>query len=180
VRAIVADLEQAFNPPSGLEPDVLAFLDIALQAALGGVTRMNAAAPGPPLWLLAELTYRCPLHCAFCYNPVDFAKQDEELGTEDWLRVLREAPRAGRGAVRLLRRRAAAARRPRGARRRSAPPGLLHQPADLGRRPDRGARGALKAAGLDHVQLSFQDSTREMNDFLSHTKTFELKQRVAR
>jgi PqqA peptide cyclase len=39
---------------------------------------------------------------------------------------------------------------------------------------------ALKAAGLDHVQLSFQDSTREMNDFLSHTKTFELKNRVAR
>ena len=38
---------------------------------------------------------------------------------------------------------------------------------------------ALKAAGLDHVQLSFQDSTREMNDFLSHTKTFELKNRVA-
>ncbi|HNS93841.1 MAG TPA: pyrroloquinoline quinone biosynthesis protein PqqE, partial [Thauera sp.] len=29
--------------------------------------------PGPPLWLLAELTYRCPLHCVFCYNPVDFA-----------------------------------------------------------------------------------------------------------
>ncbi|MDB5999616.1 MAG: pyrroloquinoline quinone biosynthesis protein PqqE, partial [Rhizobacter sp.] len=26
--------------------------------------------PGPPLWLLAELTYRCPLHCVFCYNPV--------------------------------------------------------------------------------------------------------------
>jgi pyrroloquinoline quinone biosynthesis protein E len=38
---------------------------------------------------------------------------------------------------------------------------------------------ALKAAGLDHVQLSFQDSTREMNDFLSHTKTFDLKNRVA-
>ena len=27
--------------------------------------------PGPPLWLLAELTYRCPLHCVFCYNPVE-------------------------------------------------------------------------------------------------------------
>ena len=29
--------------------------------------------PGP-LWLLAEVTYRCPLHCPFCYNPVDFAQ----------------------------------------------------------------------------------------------------------
>jgi pyrroloquinoline quinone biosynthesis protein E len=39
---------------------------------------------------------------------------------------------------------------------------------------------ALKDAGLDHVQLSFQDSTRELNDFLSHTKTFALKRKAAR
>ena len=32
----------------------------------------SATPPGPPLWLLAEVTYRCPLHCAFCYNPVDY------------------------------------------------------------------------------------------------------------
>ncbi len=38
---------------------------------------------------------------------------------------------------------------------------------------------ALRDAGLDHIQLSFQDSTREMNDFLTHTKTFDLKSRVA-
>src|SRR6266516_3500900 len=40
--------------------------------------------------------------------------------------------------------------------------------------------GTLKDAGLDHIQLSFQDSTRELNDFLSSTRTFELKSRVAR
>jgi pyrroloquinoline quinone biosynthesis protein E len=39
--------------------------------------------------------------------------------------------------------------------------------------------GDLKAAGLDHIQLSFQDSTQELNDFLSSTRTFDLKQRVA-
>ena len=39
---------------------------------------------------------------------------------------------------------------------------------------------ALKNAGLDHIQLSFQDSTRELNDFLSSTKTFDLKLKVAR
>src|SRR4029077_1943387 len=38
---------------------------------------------------------------------------------------------------------------------------------------------ALKEAGLDHIQLSFQDSTREVNDFLSSTRTFELKSKVA-
>ena len=36
----------------------------------------------------------------------------------------------------------------------------------------------LKAAGLDHIQLSFQDSTQELNDFLSSTRTFDLKRRV--
>jgi len=39
---------------------------------------------------------------------------------------------------------------------------------------------AFKDGGLDHIQLSFQDSTRELNDFLSSTRTFELKSRVAR
>jgi PqqA peptide cyclase len=50
---------------------------------------------GPPLWLLAEVTYRCPLHCVFCYNPVDFAAQPAELGTDDWLRVLQQGRELG-------------------------------------------------------------------------------------
>src|SRR5690606_27534124 len=50
---------------------------------------------GPPLWLLCELTYRCPLHCVFCYNPVDMRATGPELTTEDWLRVLREARALG-------------------------------------------------------------------------------------
>ena len=37
----------------------------------------HGAAIGPPLWLLAELTYQCPLHCVFFYNPVDFAKYED-------------------------------------------------------------------------------------------------------
>ncbi|MGH9643205.1 MAG: pyrroloquinoline quinone biosynthesis protein PqqE, partial [Terriglobales bacterium] len=39
---------------------------------------------------------------------------------------------------------------------------------------------ALKDGGLDHIQLSFQDSTRQMNDFLSSTRTFDLKSKVAK
>ena len=135
--------------------------------------------PGPPLWLLAELTYRCPLHCVFCYNPVNFARHEEELSTEDWRRVLREARELGAvqcgfsGGEPLL---------------RDDLEDLVAEAAGLGYytnlitsgvglTAERAAR--LKAAGLDHVQLSFQDSTREVNDFLSHTKTFALKQRVA-
>src|SRR5205823_13717506 len=63
--------------------------------AAGSKTRVNGSRSAPPLWLLAELTYRCPLHCVFCYNPVDFALNSTELSTDDWLRVLREARVAG-------------------------------------------------------------------------------------
>ena len=140
------------------------------------------AAPvvGPPLWLLAEVTYRCPLHCVFCYNPVDFAKTEraDELSTADWLRVLREARALGAvqcgfsGGEPLM---------------RDDLEELIAEAHRLGYYTNLLTSGvgltkeraqALKAAGLDHVQLSFQDSTRELNDFLSHTKTFQLKQEV--
>jgi pyrroloquinoline quinone biosynthesis protein E len=135
---------------------------------------------GPPLWLLAELTYRCPLHCVFCYNPVDFAQQADELSTDDWMRVLREGRELGAvqcglsGGEPLLRddlEQIVAE-----AHRLGYYTNLLTSGVGL----TEARAAALKAAGLDHVQLSFQDSTREMNDFLSHTKTFELKNRVAK
>jgi PqqA peptide cyclase len=144
---------------------------------------MNAPHPapeiGPPLWLLAELTYRCPLHCVFCYNPVDFAATENELSTDDWLRVLREARAAGSvqcgfsGGEPMLREDLEI---------------LVAEAKKLGFYTNLLTSGVglteerivkLKEAGLDHIQLSFQDSTKELNDFLSHTKTFELKQRVA-
>ena len=134
---------------------------------------------GPPLWLLAEITYRCPLHCVFCYNPVDFARTETELSTEDWLRVLREARATGsvqcgfsggepmmRDDLEIL---------VAEAHRLGFYTNLLT--SGVGLTDARAAK--LKDAGLDHIQLSFQDSTRELNDFLSHTRTFELKQRVA-
>ncbi len=140
------------------------------------------AAPvvGPPLWLLAEVTYRCPLHCVFCYNPLDFAKTEraDELSTADWLRVLREARQLGAvqcgfsGGEPLVRDDLEELIAE--AHRLGYYTNLLT--SGVGLTKERAA--ALKAAGLDHVQLSFQDSTRELNDFLSHTKTFQLKQEV--
>src|SRR5690349_20616456 len=50
---------------------------------------------GLPLWLLAELTYRCPLQCPYCSNPLDFAEQGKELSTEQWFKVFREAREMG-------------------------------------------------------------------------------------
>jgi len=150
---------------------------------------MNAAAAsdiadtrprvGPPLWLLLELTYRCPLHCVFCYNPTDFARTGPELATADWLRVLGEARELG--AVQL----GLSGGEPLArddlevivaeAHRLGFYINLITSGIGLSEARIR----ALKLAGLDHIQLSFQDSTREMNDFLSSTRTFELKSKVA-
>jgi len=143
-----------------------------------GVTATSTV--GPPLWLLAELTYRCPLHCVFCYNPVDFAQQPDELGTDDWLRVLRQGREMGAvqlglsGGEPLVRDDLEVIVAE--AHRLGYYTNLLTSGVGL----TEARAAALKAAGLDHVQLSFQDSTREMNDFLSHTKTFVLKNQVAK
>lgn len=44
-----------------------------------------------PLSLVCELTHRCPLHCAYCSNPLVMQSQNAELPTETWTRVFREA-----------------------------------------------------------------------------------------
>src|ERR1700749_4945159 len=132
-----------------------------------------------PLWLLMELTYRCPLHCVFCYNPTDFARTGAELPTAEWLRVLREARALGAVQLGL-----------------SGGEPLVREDLEVivaeahalgfyinlitsGVGLTRARIAALKQAGVDHIPLSFQDSTREMNDFLSSTRTFELKAQVA-
>jgi pyrroloquinoline quinone biosynthesis protein E len=133
----------------------------------------------PPLWLLAELTYRCPLHCVFCSNPIDYARHRKELDTATWKRVLAEA--RALGAVQLgfsggepmlredLEELVAHARAL----------GFYTNLITSGVGLTQARAHALKAAGLDHIQLSFQDSTRELNDFISSARTFELKSRVA-
>jgi pyrroloquinoline quinone biosynthesis protein E len=110
---------------------------------------------------------------------VDFAAQQNELPTADWIRVLREA--RALGAVQL----GLTGGEPLG---REDLEVLVAEAHQLGYYTNLITSGAglngtrikaLKAAGLDHIQLSFQDSTREMNDFLSSTRTFDLKRRVA-
>jgi len=133
----------------------------------------------PPLWLLAELTYRCPLHCVFCSNPVDYTRHDQELDTQDWKRVFSEARALGAvqlgfsGGEPLL---------------RDDLEELVAHARGLGFYTNLITSGiglteqrarALRQVGLDHIQLSFQDSTRELNDFITSTRTFELKAKVA-
>jgi pyrroloquinoline quinone biosynthesis protein E len=148
--------------------------------AAGSNPGPSAARPAGPRWLLAELTYRCPLHCVFCYNPLDYTAHGAELDTQAWLRVLREGRALGAvqlglsGGEPLLRDDLEILIAE--ARRLGYYSNLITSGVGL----NEARIAAFKQAGLDHIQLSFQDSTRELNDFLSSTRTFELKSKVAK
>src|SRR5271156_6131173 len=113
---------------------------------------------GNPLWLLAELTYRCPLHCVFCSNPIDYSHHNKELSTSEWVRVLHEARELG--ALQL----GFSGGEP---LQRDDLEMLVQEAHELGFYTNLIASGVglndaraarLRQAGLDHVQLSFQDS----------------------
>jgi len=133
-----------------------------------------------PLWLLAEITYRCPLHCAFCYNPTDYADYTKnELGTDAWIKVLRDARKLGAlqlgisGGEPLL---------------RDDIEDIVVEANHLGYYSNLITSGvgltekridAFKSGGLDHIQLSMHDITEEISNFVTDTSTFKLKQKVA-
>ncbi len=133
-----------------------------------------------PHWLLAELTYKCPLQCPYCSNPVEIARYQKELTTEDWVRVLREAREMGAvqlgfsGGEPLVRRdleeMIAEGRRL----------GYYSNLITSGVGMDEARVQRFKEAGLDHIQISFQASNEELNNFLGGTKSFQHKMEMAR
>lgn len=133
-----------------------------------------------PLWLLAELTYSCPLQCPYCSNPVRLGERSNELSTEDWLRVLGEARKLGAAQLGL-----------------SGGEPLLRKDLELivaeGRRlgyytnlltsgmgMDEARIAALREAGLDHIQVSFQADDPVLNNRLAGTDSFAKKTEIAR
>lgn len=143
---------------------------------MAGLTNTNIT---PPRWLTAELTYACPLQCPYCSNPLDYAKYPTELTTEEWKRVLSEARKMGAlqlgftGGEPLT---------------RQDLPELVKHARELGYYSNLITSGygmteekivQLKAAGLDHIQVSIQASTQELNDHIAGTASFEHKKTVA-
>jgi PqqA peptide cyclase len=131
--------------------------DAAPEAATG---RARGGQPGRPTTLLAELTYRCPLHCPYCSNPVDLSRARAELTSADWQRVFAEARALGvlqlglSGGEPLLRKDLEQ---------------LIGHARDvglystlvtsgLGLTAERAHR--LRDAGIDHIQISLQDADR--------------------
>src|ERR687884_1268255 len=138
--------------------------------------------PPRPYTLVAELTYKCPLHCPYCSNPVDIGGERwrTELETEHWTRVFAQARALGvlqlalTGGEPMVRRdldQLVAAGRA---------AGLYSTLVTAGTRftPERAAQ--LKEAGLDHVQVSIQSPNAEENDRIGGIRSFAKKLAAAR
>jgi len=133
-----------------------------------------------PLALIAEITHRCPLHCVYCSNPLELAAVSSELSTQEWIDVFQQAGKLG----------------------------MLHAHFTGGEplaRPDlrdliAGARAAglytnlitsavglvetrlqaLVDAGLDHIQISFQDSREGAANWIAGAKAHAHKIELSR
>ena len=120
------------------------------------MTRREPSDPPPPLGLIAELTHRCPLQCAYCSNPLALEPSREELGTGDWLRVFDEAASLGVLQVHLTGGEPMARGDLDALVRHAAGAGLYTNLITSGVQLDARRMAVLREAGLDHVQLSFQ------------------------
>jgi PqqA peptide cyclase len=140
----------------------------------------NGAALYKPLGLLAELTHRCPLGCPYCSNPIALDPRGDELDTETWARVFAEAAALGVLQVHL------SGGEP-GARRDLVALMTAARTAGLYTNLITSAVGItaetlrkLADAGLDHVQISIQDSERASADHIAGYKgAFARKQALA-
>jgi pyrroloquinoline quinone biosynthesis protein E len=130
--------------------------------------------------LIAELTYRCPLRCPYCSNPLDYKQRTGELTTEEWQRVLGEAEALGAlqvtftGGEPLIRTdlEALVAR---------AHALALYSTLITSAVPLRRERlEALARAGLNAVQISVQSVEAAESDRLAGTECFDQKLNAAR
>lgn len=121
----------------------------------------------PTIGMLSELTHRCPLHCPYCSNPVELDRRSAELDTETWLRVISEAARLGVVQVHLSGGEPTARKDLEAIVARCAGLGLYSNLITSGIGLSAARMAALSAAGLDHVQLSFQGTTPGIGDVVS-------------
>jgi pyrroloquinoline quinone biosynthesis protein E len=133
-----------------------------------------------PVALLAELTHRCPLGCPYCSNPLALDPREDELGTEVWKQVFSQAAALGVLHAHLSGGEPAARHDLAEIVAHCAKAGLYTNliTSGIGLTEDRVKE--LAGAGLDHAQLSIQDSEAPSADQIAGYKgAFARKQAVA-
>lgn len=133
-----------------------------------------------PFWVLAELTYACPLQCGYCSNPLNFADvRQRELTTAEWISTLQQA--RALGAVQLGLSGGEPCVRPdledivAAARELGFYTNLLTSTVGL----TEARIAALQKNGLDHIQVSVQGVDARSNDFFAGTECFRHKLSMA-
>lgn len=124
----------------------------------------------PPLALLAELTHRCPMRCLYCSNPVNLEPASRELDTATWSRVLDEASALGIYQVHFSGGEPTARKDLEPLVRHAAEHDLYTNLITSGILLDSDGLRRLAAAGLEHVQLSFQDTDAACGDRIGGLK----------
>ncbi|AXS83011.1 pyrroloquinoline quinone biosynthesis protein PqqE [Marinobacter sp. Arc7-DN-1] len=143
-------------------------------------SNLNLDGQGNPVWLLLELTYKCPLKCAFCSNPTDLDDHQDELTTAEWKTVIQDARKMGAmqigfsGGEPTLRKDLEE---------------LVAEANELGYYTNLITSGIgltrkrlenLKKAGLRHIQLGFQSSDPQTAHWLAGVDCYEKKVNMAR
>ena len=132
-----------------------------------------------PLALVAELTHRCPLHCVYCSNPLELAQRERELSTETWNSVLQQAAELGVLQVDFTGGEPLARSDLTELIRAGRATGLYTSLITSGMLLDEKRLAELVAAGLDHVQLSFQGAREESANEFAGARAHAHKLRVA-
>ncbi len=133
-----------------------------------------------PLALIAEVTHRCPLHCVYCSNPLELTAVNSELSTREWIDIFQQAGKMGMlhahftGGEPLAR--ADLTELIAGARAAGLYTNLITSGVGLGETRLR----ALVEAGLDHIQISFQDSREEAANWIAGAKAHAHKIKLSR
>jgi pyrroloquinoline quinone biosynthesis protein E len=117
----------------------------------------RASLPDPPMGMLLELTHRCPLQCPYCSNPLHLERAGDELSTETWVNVLEQAAALGVLQAHFSGGEPMARRDLPILVRRAAGLGLYANLITSAVLLDASSLATLVEAGLDHVQISFQD-----------------------
>lgn len=137
--------------------------------------------PRAPIGLLVELTYRCPLQCPYCSNPLQMGGVEDELSTAQWQDVLRQAADLGVLQVHLSGGEPCVRRDLEEITKTAADTGLYTNLITSGVTLDRDRLARLVGLGLDHVQLSIQDVDDKNAELISaYRGGVEKKRQVAR
>ncbi len=132
-----------------------------------------------PRALIAEITHRCPLHCVYCSNPLEMQRRSVELSTADWISIFQQAGEMGVLQLHLTGGEPLARTDLTELVRAGRAAHLYINLITSGVGLDAPRLDALIEAGLDHIQLSFQDIEEGPANEFAGTRSHALKLRMA-